>query len=101
MYELEIIAAADAEHAEVTAWYRKNASLDIATHWAMTIEKALDEILALPFAWPRSSYRDDVHVRHLPKLRFSIIYQVRGQTVKVVAFAHMSRRPGYWLRRLK
>jgi toxin ParE1/3/4 len=38
------------------------------------------------------------HVRRVPLRRFPyfIIYREREADIQIVAFAHMSRRPGYW-----
>ena len=41
------------------------------------------------------NYRS-VFIQRFP---FSIVYQIEGDTVYVVAVAHTSRRPGYWLKR--
>jgi plasmid stabilization system protein ParE len=35
----------------------------------------------------------------LSKFPFSVIYQVRGGEVRVLAVAHSRRRPGYWKKR--
>lgn len=35
----------------------------------------------------------------LSKFPFSVIYQVRGSEVRVLAIAHNRRRPGYWKKR--
>lgn len=37
----------------------------------------------------------------LPRLPYSIIYDDRGTEIRIVAFAHHARKPGYWRKRLK
>ena len=42
-----------------------------------------------------------VRIWILPRLPYSIIYDDRGIDIRIVAFAHHKRRPGYWRKRLK
>lgn len=35
------------------------------------------------------------------KFRYSLIYSVEGDTVLILAVAHHSRRPGYWMARIQ
>jgi toxin ParE1/3/4 len=32
----------------------------------------------------------------LHRFPFQIVYRARGETIEVVAVAHLKRRPGYW-----
>ena len=100
-YTLEILVAAAAENAATITWLIEHTSVERAATYATSISRALDEILELPFAWARWRSLPDVRVRHLRDISYSIIYRVRGRVVLVVAFAHMSREPGYWLDRIK
>ena len=100
-YTLRILPAAVEEDAATIEWLTAHASPEIAAAYAAAISKALDEILELPFAWPRWRVLPDVRVRHLSGISYSIFYRVRERVVLVIAFAHMSRRPGYWLDRIK
>lgn len=99
-FTLEVHPEADAEHAQTITWLGEHAGADAAERYASTIERSLDEIVASPFAWPRWLHRTDVHVRHLREITYSVFYRVRQQVVTIIAFAHMSRSPGYWLSRL-
>jgi hypothetical protein len=42
-----------------------------------------------------------VRVRYLRRLRYGLFYLVERDTITLVAIAHTSRRPGYWLDRLR
>jgi toxin ParE1/3/4 len=35
----------------------------------------------------------------LDKFPYTLVYRIDGDTVRVIAFMHQSRRPDYWLRR--
>lgn len=100
-YTLRILPAAEEENAATIEWLVAHVSPDRAETYAAAITKALDEILELPFAWPRWRAVPDVRVRHLRGISYSIFYRVRERLVLVIAFAHMSRQPGYWLDRIK
>jgi plasmid stabilization system protein ParE len=100
IYTLKILSAADDESAATIRWLVEHASLEHAATYARAISRALDEIRELPFAWARWKSLPDVRVCHLRDISYSIVYQVRDRVVLVVAFAHMSREPGYWLGRL-
>ncbi len=47
--------------------------------------------------WPDDARYRRIVVRRFPYLVF---FEVRGETVEVVAVAHASREPGYWRARL-
>lgn len=42
----------------------------------------------------------DVRDKVLRRFRYRMIYQVAATGVRVLALAHLHRRPGYWKRRL-
>ena len=99
-YTLKILSAADVESADTITWLLEHTSPEHVAAYVAAISSGLDEIVASPFAWARWKSLRDVRVHHLREISYSIIYQVRGRVVLVVAFAHMSRAPGYWLDRL-
>jgi len=36
----------------------------------------------------------------LSRFPYQIVYRVEGDTIRIYAFAHVKRRPGYWNKRL-
>jgi len=62
---------------------------------------ALDDIAKHPGRYPREPGRHGREIRRLLLDRFpySIVYEVIGRRVVVLAIAHTARRPGYWKRR--
>jgi plasmid stabilization system protein ParE len=67
------------------------------------LEDEIDAVLALilrfPYAAPQSRRRADRRVAPLDRFPFTIVYQIAGDEIVVLALAHTSRRPGYWFRR--
>jgi toxin ParE1/3/4 len=100
-YVLKILSVADDEHAETIAWLREHASWQHVQMYATAVSRGLDQILETPLAWPLWKSLPDVRVRHLRDISYSIVYRVRDRTLLVIAFAHMKRKPGYWLDRLR
>lgn len=100
-YQLEILPAAEHENAETITWLVEHASHDRSVAYIAAISKALDEILALPLAWPAWGSVADVRVRHVRSISCSIFYRVQRSTIVVIAFAHPRRQPGYWVSRVK
>ncbi|RKG84421.1 type II toxin-antitoxin system RelE/ParE family toxin [Corallococcus terminator] len=98
---IQLHPAATSEIEEVSDWYedqRQGAGdlLDAA------VLRALTDIEEHPDRWPLWP-----GIRHTPPIRrfllqdhpFAIPYLIRDESVVVLAFAHLRRRPGYWLPR--
>ena len=68
------------------------------------IRRSIDSIARAPLAWPRWPGAPDLDppLRRLLTERFgyAIAYQASASGVLVLAFAHTSRRPFYWVGRL-
>jgi plasmid stabilization system protein ParE len=68
------------------------------------VERAVHAAAAFPEAgppFPRVTPALAVRRRIVPGFPFVIAYRDRGDVLRVEAVAHVRRRPGYWLRRLK
>lgn len=63
------------------------------------IDAVLTLILRFPEAAPPWKTRVDRRVAVLDRFPFTLPYQIVGDEIVVLAFAHTSRRPGYWSRR--
>ncbi|MFZ1285966.1 MAG: type II toxin-antitoxin system RelE/ParE family toxin [Candidatus Phosphoribacter sp.] len=62
-------------------------------------EDAIEDIRDDPQTWP--VYPDwqgepVLRSRSVKTFRYRIVYYVRDETVRVIAYAHTSREPGYW-----
>src|SRR5687768_14607097 len=62
------------------------------------LEDEIDAVLAmiaeLPFAAPQWRDRSDRRVAVLDRFPFTLVYQILGDDIVVLALAHMRRRPG-------
>jgi toxin ParE1/3/4 len=78
-------------------WYEEQ-RVGLGAELAEAVDDALADILEAPERWPLwqpdAPYRRRV-VRRFPYVLF---YAVEGNIVRVVALAHVKRRPGYWMR---
>ncbi len=62
------------------------------------VVQAINRISAFPNAWhPLSSRTRRCKVRRFP---YGIIYQIRKDTILVLAVAHLHRKPDYWKNRV-
>ena len=59
---------------------------------------AVTRIVENPLLYPKAVR--DARKCNLRKFPYAVIYRVRGDTVTVVAFMHLYRKPGYWWGRL-
>lgn len=57
------------------------------------------ESLISQFPESAEEIRPDIRKRVLRKFRYSLIYSIENDGVLILAVAHHSRRPGYWVGR--
>lgn len=84
---------AEAELDQAVAHYEDKQSglgLELADEVLATITRILD--------YPKAGPPFSKNTRRCLTNRFpyGIIYQIHGDTVRIMAVAHLSRRPGYW-----
>jgi len=65
-----------------------------------SIGAAVRDIQNNPLAFP-SVERVDCRSNILLDFPYVIYFQVKADEIRITAIAHASRRPGYWLRRLR
>jgi plasmid stabilization system protein ParE len=84
---------------EDAAGYYKNISRELAISFVDSVEKGIERILESPNTWP--TVEEDVHRHLIKRFPFGIYYTIEGDYILIVAVMHMSRRPGYWKKRLE
>lgn len=62
------------------------------------VERAIQLLLAYPEAAPRVT--SEVRRYTLNRFPYSLIYRARKDRLRILAIAHQSRRPLYWIGRL-
>jgi len=101
MREILYLDAARAELDAAVLWSRDHRTTGVAEMFLADIADAILQIAELPDAWPISRLDSRVRVRYLRRLRYGLFYVVDREAITIVAIAHTSRRPGYWLDRLR
>ncbi len=96
---IRFLRLASKEYADAYRWYlRKKAQ--VARRFVGAIDLAVQQIEAAPSRWPiyRGAYRW-IRPRRFPYTLFNRILD--ADNVVIAAVAHDSRRPGYWLKRMR
>jgi plasmid stabilization system protein ParE len=94
---------ASAELEDAAIWYdgqRPGLGLELV----QAIDVALEEIAAWPQIGRRVTHLpNDLPVRRVPVKRFPyhVVYLPWEGVVRILAFSHDSREPGYWLSRIR
>lgn len=89
-------AAADYDAA--FEWYLER-SPDAAVRFDETVGHAFTEIARAPQRWPRGSYGTRRFL--LRGFPYMLIYrEANADMIEILAVAHTSRRPGYWVERV-
>lgn len=102
MRPLRIHDAAAKEAAEAAAWYEKERS-GLGVEFERAIDAALDllEEEIVPLApVPGAAGNRGIKRLMLRRFPYAVIVYERDTEILVIAFAHHSRRPGYWRDRL-
>ncbi len=84
---------------EARDWYRER-SLGAEEGFIADLNHAVEQVASAPLRWPRFKVNTRRYVfRRYP---YSLIYRTYSDNlVRVLAVAHDSRRPKYWLSRAK
>jgi hypothetical protein len=77
-------------------WYESRAQ-GLGEDFLNELESAFRIIKEIPDTWPLISKN---HRRYLlDRFPFGVIYQKNKNSIYVLAVMHLSRKPGYWLKR--
>ena len=90
------LAVAEIDH-EVD--YYESCSVGLGAELEDEIDAVLETILQYPQAAPQWRDRPDRRVAVLDRFPFTLVYQLKAEEIVILALAHTSRSPGYWLRR--
>lgn len=93
---------AEAEFLDAVRYY-ENKESGLGSQFDAEVASAVDDIQWHPEAWPRFSGWDRLPVVRSRKVNvfpYQVVYFVNGEELVLVAFAHQSRRPGYWKHRI-
>jgi plasmid stabilization system protein ParE len=85
------------------AEYLRAEGRDVAEAFEAEVDNAIGRLLQFPEIGPEIRRRGDLRFRKwkLESFRYNLVYAVIGDEIRIYAVAHHSRRPGYWLYRLR
>lgn len=98
MSPFTIVVLPDAE-ADVRAgflWYFERSPL-AADAFRIEVFEAIDGLTETAADWPKDD--DGTHRYHLKHFPYTVMYDIAGTKVTVLAVAHQRRYPGYWRKR--
>jgi plasmid stabilization system protein ParE len=87
---------ASEDYAAAYSWYHDRGAT-LAANFETEVDRGVRLISQSPLRWPKfDNQRRRFIVRKFP---YSIIYELHGEEVVVLAVAHGKRRPRYWQER--
>ncbi|WP_349827291.1 type II toxin-antitoxin system RelE/ParE family toxin [Brevibacterium litoralis] len=93
---------ARAEFQNAVDWYEDRDDV-VGTRFEQSVRSALHDVTTSPGSWPAWPGIEGVvtaRSRRTAGFPYRVVYTVHDEQVIVLAVAHTSRRPGYWLSRL-
>jgi plasmid stabilization system protein ParE len=98
MMEIVFLAPAQAEVMEAISYYNMQ-SEGLGYEFAAEVKRTIERIIQYPEAWFKLSER--THRCRTNRFPYGVIYQVRAETLLIVAVMHLSREPRTWKSRLR
>jgi plasmid stabilization system protein ParE len=90
-----VLHEASEELSTAAEWY-ENERVGLGGDLLAEASRALREIAASPTRWPFVPRSRVVRRFLLSRFPYIVYYDIRDEQVRVLAFGHTSRRPGYW-----
>ena len=94
---LSIHPDAEQELFEAGRYYHSQ-SRELGSRFSAEFREAVKQISNAPQRYSQLS--PGVRRFRLVRFPYLVVYRVEGEDVRVIAFSHHRRRPGYWLDRL-
>lgn len=88
---------ADTEMIESARFYEER-SLGLGLSFIDAVEQAVVHICENPKAYPLLG--DNVRRKLVNRFPYGVIFTIENDQIRVLAIAHLKRRPGYWRYRL-
>jgi len=93
MMRVEFLASAEAEFEDAIAWYNTQGE-GLGFEFAAEVRRTLERIIQYPEAWSPLSKR--TRRCRTSKFPYGVIYQIRAETILIVAIMHLSKAPKTW-----
>ena len=95
--EIVFLAPAQSEFMDAISYYNIQ-SEGLGYEFAAEVRRTIERIIQYPKAWFKLSKR--THRCRTNRFPYGVIYQVRAETLLIVAVMHLSREPQTWKSRL-
>ena len=96
--KIEILQIARLEFENAQEFYELEQS-GLGARFENEIRQALLRIQQYPKVW--SAERKEIRRCFVHKFPYKIIYSIQKEIIVVLAFAHLHRKPDYWIDRIK
>jgi plasmid stabilization system protein ParE len=91
------LAQAESELDDAVVWYNRQA-VDFGRELLDELDRAIRRAATFPLSY--SEIEPGIRRCRLARFPYGIIYGVHGDTLVVIALAHLHRRPRYWIDRI-
>jgi hypothetical protein len=98
MINIKFLTPAEAEFFDAISYYNIQ-SEGLGYEFAAEVKRTIGRIIQYPEAWTKLSKR--TRRCRTNKFPYGVIYQVKEETLLIVAVMHLSREPQNWKSRLK
>jgi plasmid stabilization system protein ParE len=85
---------AQADASEALDWYIGEGAFLAADEFTNELDQALAMLTTFPSLGGKAAHNTRIVPLHI--FPYSLIYRLQADTIRVIAVAHHSRRPGYW-----
>ena len=101
--KIELHPEADADAKEAAHWY-EDQQIGLGKAFLDRLDEAYRKIKHAPRRFAKLEtvkFKAEIRRCLLPRFPYLVIYEMAGDVTHVLAVAHASRRPNYWLKRRK
>jgi plasmid stabilization system protein ParE len=95
--KVRFLAPAQSELDDAVTWYNRQAS-GLGREFLDELDRAVRRAVAFPMSY--SEIEPGIRRCRLARFPYGLIYGLDGETLVVVAVAHLHRRPRYWIDRV-
>ena len=95
-FQVFVLPEAEAEIAAAFSWYFER-NPQAADAFRVEVLDVIDSLSDRPRRWKNED--DGAHRRVLRHFPYTVVFDVEGDSVYVLAVAHQRRAPGYWRKR--
>jgi hypothetical protein len=96
--KIEILQIAKQEFKTAQEYYEMEQT-GLGSRFEMEIRQALLRIQQYPRVW--STEQKEIRRCFIHKFPYKVIYSIQNEIIIILAFAHLHRKPDYWVDRVK